>query len=121
MDGSTTAIIVIPIVTTLSLALGIFTVYWAAAHPRNDTDARPRAGGRGQTLTAHPEVTSGTPANYIPSPRPSPDDAAGRGQPRHTGSVALPSPPRPNVQPPLKEDAEPRDGRHDKPAALRPG
>jgi hypothetical protein len=32
MDGSTTAII-IPIVTTISLALGIFTVYWAAAHP----------------------------------------------------------------------------------------
>jgi hypothetical protein len=27
MDGSTTAIIIIPIVTTISLALGIFTVY----------------------------------------------------------------------------------------------
>src|SRR5260370_37810006 len=101
MDGSTTAIIVIPIVTTLSLALGIFTVYWAAAHPRNDTDARPRAGGRGKTLTAHPEDTSGTPANYIPYPRQSPDYPAGRRQTHQTRSVTTPAPPRHTVQPPM--------------------
>jgi hypothetical protein len=47
MDGSTTAVIIIPIVTTISLALWIFLVYWADAHPRNDADAYPRTEGRG--------------------------------------------------------------------------
>ena len=41
MDGSTTAIIVIPIVTTTALALWIFMVFWAAAHPDNYAGAHP--------------------------------------------------------------------------------
>ena len=121
VDGSTTAIIIIPIVPTISLALWIFMVYWADAHPRNDADAHPRTGGRRETRTAHPEVTSGTPAHDIPSPRPSPDNAPGRGQPRHTGPMALPGPPGAGGHRPLKDDAEPRERRHDKLAALRPG
>jgi hypothetical protein len=87
MDGSTTAIIIIPIVTTISLALGIFTVYWAAAHPRNDMDAHPRHGGRGETRTTHPEVSSGTSGYDLPSPRPSPDDVPGSGQPARVGKL----------------------------------
>ena len=82
MDGSTTAIIIIPIVTTISLALGISMVYWAAAHPGNDAGARPRNRGRGETRAASPRINSGTPAHDIPAPRPSPDDVPGRGQMR---------------------------------------
>ncbi len=81
MDGSTTAIIIIPIVTTISLALGIFTVYWADAHPRNDADAHPRKRGRDEIRTASPGITSGTLAHHIPAPRPS------RHQTRHPATA----------------------------------
>jgi hypothetical protein len=81
MDGSSAAIIAIPIVTTISLAVWLIMIYYADAHPRTQ-DRRP-------TRTADPEVSSGTPGNDIPSPRPSSDDAPVSDGERH-GSMAVP-------------------------------
>ncbi len=117
MDGSTTAIIVIPIVTTLSLALGIFTVYWAAAHPRNDADAYPRNRDRGQTGRASPGIISGTPAHEIPAPRSSPDDVPGNGQVRPRASMAGPDQARSAGRRTLHEDGVSHEQQDEKPGA----
>jgi hypothetical protein len=105
MDGSSTAVIVIPIVTTISLALWLIIVFYAAAHPR---------WRRRQTRTANPEVTRVRPAHDIPAPRRSPEHAPGSGQLRLRGSVTVTAPPRATGRRPLNENAEPREGRDEK-------
>jgi hypothetical protein len=121
MDGSTTAIIIIPIVTTLSLALGIFTVYWADAHPRNDADAHPRKRGRDEIRTASPGITSGTLAHHIPAPRPSPDEAPRNGQVRLRGPMAVPAPAPLVAHKTLNEDRMSHEGRDVKPGSCAQG
>ena len=115
MDGSTTAIIIIPIVTTISLALGIFTVFWADAHPRNDADDHPRNRSRGEIRTASPGITSGTLAHHIPAPRSSPDEAPRNGQVGPRGPMAVPAPTRLAGHSTLNEDRVSREGRDVKP------
>ncbi len=117
MDGSTTAIIIIPIVTTISLALGIFTVFWADAHPRNDADAHPRNLSRAEIRTASPGITSGTLAHHIPAPRSSPDEAPRNGQVRPRGPMAVPAPAPLAGHKTPNEDRVSREGRNEKPGA----
>jgi hypothetical protein len=117
MDGSTTAVIIIPIVTTIALALWIFMVFWADAHPRNDADAHPQNRGRGQTRPASPGITSGAQAHHIPAPRPSPDDVPGNGQVRPRGPMAVPGPARPAGRRTPHEDGASREERDEKPSA----
>jgi hypothetical protein len=106
MDGSSAAVIFIPIVTMISLALWLVIVLYPEAHPRNRRHRKTRA--------TNPEVTSGTLAHNIPLPRSSSDDAPGSGQVRPRGSTTVPGPPRAGGRRALKEDAEPREGRDEK-------
>ena len=117
MDGSTTAIIVIPIVTTTALALWIFMVFWAAAHPDNYAGAHPRNRDCDETRAASPGITSGTPSHDIPAPRPSPDDVPDSGKLRPRRSIATPGPARPAGRRPLNEDGVSREERDEKPGA----
>jgi hypothetical protein len=121
MDGSTTAVIIIPIVTTIALALWIFMVFWADAHPRNDADAHPQNRGRGQTRPASPGITSGAQAHHIPAPRPSPDEAPGNGQVRPRGPMAVPAPAPLVARKTLNEDRMSHEGRDVKPGSCAQG